>query len=266
MTEAVHFHAPLAIHAHEDVVVLPLNAVFADHIALMILGQLRRVQFRFTHFTDVADHVRGHPILGIQPALSADDLKFGEGVGVFVRVDKRQLRRGQFFLDDDGLVFGRTLALKAMHPGNQRVIVEIQALGDWLEMLHLQRVPGNQDAERAVIVDNDPAVTVENLPSWSKHGNRLDAVLLGALLIYLRVANLQVPKTCDQKQKDRHHHVLKERDFASRELRVVAQQSRGRNLVLFALDLEVHFLKRLLSVYLKPDTAARTPQRSRTRT
>ena len=42
VSEAIHFHAALSVHAHQDVVVLALNAVLADHIALMEAGELRQ--------------------------------------------------------------------------------------------------------------------------------------------------------------------------------------------------------------------------------
>ena len=66
--------------------------------------ELRRVQFRFTDFTDVADDVRRQAVARIQPVLHADHFELGKRVGILVRIDEGQFARRQLFLDRDGLI------------------------------------------------------------------------------------------------------------------------------------------------------------------
>ena len=49
------------------------------------------VQFLFADFAGVADHVRHHAVLRIEPALRLDQLQFREEVAV--RIDEGQIRR-----------------------------------------------------------------------------------------------------------------------------------------------------------------------------
>ncbi len=78
VAETVHFHAFLAVDAHQLIVVLALDAVFADDVSLVEARQLRRVQFRFADFTDVPDDVRGQTVAGIKPVLHAHHFEFGK--------------------------------------------------------------------------------------------------------------------------------------------------------------------------------------------
>ena len=41
LAAVVHHHLALPVHAHQRVVVLPLDAEFADHGAGLVLGELR---------------------------------------------------------------------------------------------------------------------------------------------------------------------------------------------------------------------------------
>ncbi len=138
VAEAVHFHTLLAIHAHQLIVVLALDAVFADDVSLMEAGQLRRVQFRFADLADISDDVRSQTIAGIKPVLHAHHFELGEGALILMRIDERQLARRQLFLDRDRLVLRGAPRLKAAHPGNQAVVVEIEAFGDRPQVLHFQ--------------------------------------------------------------------------------------------------------------------------------
>ena len=84
-------HLALAVHPTQRVVVLPLDAILADHVALLVLGELGGVQFRLADFTDVADDLRRQAILGIEPLLRLDQLHLREGFRVAVRVDEGQV-------------------------------------------------------------------------------------------------------------------------------------------------------------------------------
>src|SRR5262249_7424490 len=146
--------------------------------------------------------------------------QLGKRIGVFVRLDERQLGGRQLLLDHDWLVFRRAARLKSPHPRQQAVVVDVQAVGDGLQMVHLQRVARKQEREGGMIVDDDASVAIENLPAGGQDRNRLDAVLFGPLLVNLRIPDLKVPETGDQEQENPDHQVLEKRDFAGGEFRV----------------------------------------------
>ena len=136
--EAVHFHAPLPVDAHQLVVVLAFDTVLADHVALMEAGKFGRVQLGFTHLSDVSDDMRRQAVAGIQTVLDVNHLELGERTGILMRIDKRQLARSQLFLDRDRLVLRGAARLKSPDAGHQAVIIEIQTFRDGPQMLHLQ--------------------------------------------------------------------------------------------------------------------------------
>ena len=67
---------------------------------------------------------------------------------------------------DDVFIFGPVLI--APDARSEIVVIQVQAIGDGFQMLHLQRVPGEDYAEGVVIIDNDAAVSIEN--GWSASG------------------------------------------------------------------------------------------------
>ncbi len=138
VAEAVHFHAALAVRAHQDVVVLALDAVLADDVALVEARELGRIQIALADFAHVPDHVRGQPVARIQPMLGVNHLEFGKRVVILVRVDERQLGGRELFFNRDGMVLRLAAGLEAAHARHQSVVVQIQAFGDRPEMLHLQ--------------------------------------------------------------------------------------------------------------------------------
>ena len=57
--------------------------------------------------------------------------------------------------------------------------------------------------------------------------------------VELRILNLQGPETRDEEEKDAYRYVLKNGDFAGRDLRIVAQhRSRGNLRLLFDLRID----------------------------
>ncbi len=216
ISEAVHFDAPLAVHAHQDVVVLALDAVLADDVALMEARELGRVEFRLAHFADVADDVRGQAVARVKPMLHVDHHQFRKRIGVFVRIDESQFGGRQLLFDRDGLVLRRAAGLETPHARHQAVVVQVQAFGDRLQMLHLQVFAREIEAERGVVVDDHAAVPIQDFAARRQHRNGLDAVFHGAFLIEVGIANLQVPKPGDQEHEYSDHDVLENGDFAAK--------------------------------------------------
>ena len=93
----------------------------------LVLGELRIVQFLLADFAGVADDVRHHAVLRIEPPLRLDEHHFREEIAV--RIDERQVGRRQFLLDHDGHVLG--LRAEAPHLRQQVVVIQVQALGRW---------------------------------------------------------------------------------------------------------------------------------------
>ena len=78
-----------------------------------------------------------------------------------MRFDEGELASRQLFLDDDRLVSG-PLA-KAPQAVDQIVIIEVEPVGDRLQVLFFEILAGQNQAEAGVVVDDDAAVAVENL-------------------------------------------------------------------------------------------------------
>src|SRR5208283_5603976 len=109
-----------------------------------------------------------------------------------------------------------------MQPIEQRVVIEIQAVGDGTEVFVLQILPRQQNADRLVIVDDDAAFAVEDFAPRGGHRDRADIVLGGAFQIEIRIAHLQIPETRNQKNEYRNREVLESRDFAGTESAFIA--------------------------------------------
>ena len=107
LAAVIDHHLPLPVDAHQLLVVLPLDSLLADDVALLVVDELGGIQFVFADFTHVADHVRGEAVLRIEPPLRVDQFHLREGAGIAVRFHKGQFAGGEFFFDDDRLV-GRT--------------------------------------------------------------------------------------------------------------------------------------------------------------
>ena len=205
----VHHHLALAVHAHQRVVVLALDAELADHGPGIVLGELRIVQFLLADFTGVADDVRHHAVLRIEPSLRLNHDQLGKEIAV--RIDECQVGGRELFLEHDGLVLGP--GAEAADLGPEVVVIQVEPLGDGLEVLLFQRLAGQDQSEGRVVVDDHAAVAVENAAARRQNGHALDAVGLRALVVKLRILHLQLPEAGDQKQEDDDGGVLKDGDF-----------------------------------------------------
>src|SRR5579871_96424 len=128
-------HLPLAIDTHEAVVVFPLDAKLADDIALVVLGELGRIEFLLADFTRVANDMGHHPVLRVQAALRLDEDQLGKEI--VVRIDERQVGGSKLLFDNDWHVLG--LRFKSPYFAQQIVVIEIEALSDGLKVLFFNR-------------------------------------------------------------------------------------------------------------------------------
>ena len=222
----VHHHLPLAVHAHERIVVLALDAEFADHIALTVFGELGRVQFLFADFAGVPDHVRRHAVLRIQAPLRRNEHQLGKEI--VVRIDESQIGGRQFLFDYDRHILG--LRFEPPDARRQVVVIQVEALGDGLQVFFLDGFAGQNQGERIVVIDDHAPVAVENAAARRQQRHRLDAVLLRALVIELRILHLQLPKPGNQEKEDAHGGVLENGDLTGREASIIAQRGFPRDL------------------------------------
>ena len=128
------------------------------------------VQLLLADFAGVADDVRQHAVLRIEPALRLHDDKFGKEIAV--RIDEGQIGRSQLFLQYHRLILGRER--KRMILRHQFVIIEIEPGGDGLEVLFFERFTGKEQLEGGAIIDDHPAVAVENAPAGGDEWGRFD--------------------------------------------------------------------------------------------
>ena len=91
--KTVHFHAALSVHAHQNVVILALDPILADNIALMEPRKLGRIQFGLAYFADVADHMRGQTVLGVEPMLDVNYFQLRETCWRLCEIRRRRARR-----------------------------------------------------------------------------------------------------------------------------------------------------------------------------
>ena len=101
--------------------------------------------------------------------------------------------------------------------------VEIETVGNRLQVVHLEILASQEQSGRYVIVDNNAAIAIENASAGSQQGAGFDAILLGSFLVVFGVLHLQSPETGNQEQKDHHRGVLEDSDFAGRKMRIVVQ-------------------------------------------
>ncbi len=126
----IHHHFALAVDAGQNVVVLLLNAEFADDRTRLVLGKFGCVQLALADFTRVADDVRGESVLRVEAPLGVNELELGEEIGVFVRFDERDVGGRQFLLDDDRFIFRPSLV--ALELQEQVVVVQIETFRNGL--------------------------------------------------------------------------------------------------------------------------------------
>src|SRR5579872_61260 len=93
-----------------------------------------------------------------------------------------------------------------------------------------------------MVIHYDAPVAIENFATWRNDGQSFNAVSLGQLVVQLRVPDLQIPKTRDQKQENSDGAVLEDGDSPGGEFRIIAQcRSRGTSVLGFPIEWkEIH--------------------------
>src|SRR5439155_7865757 len=104
------------------------------------------------------------------------------------------------------------------------VVIQVETLRDSSQMLFLERLTRQNQAERRIVIDDDAPVAIQDAPSRRQHGDGLDAVGLRALVVEFRTLDLQLPESRDQEEEYDYCSVLKDGDLARRNVRIVAKR------------------------------------------
>ncbi len=170
------FHLALAAHVVDQDALLPVNpaqrlivltlqSVFTNDVALLVIEKLRRIQLGFADFADIASHMRGKAVLRILATPRLNELHFGIRAGILMR-----FHPGDFVARE--LVLNNNLRIRT-HAADFRgklTVIELKRVGDGGQMLWLDLVAIQQHRVRRFVVDDDAAVAVENFAPRRKYG------------------------------------------------------------------------------------------------
>ncbi len=117
---------------------------------------------------------------------------------------------------------------KAVDARQQVVVVQIQTFGDGAEVIIFQGFSRQDERVGGVVVDNHPAVAVQDFAARRRDGQGFDAVPVGLLVIHLRILDLKGPKPGNQEQEDGYGGVLEDGDLAGGELDILAAKPAER--------------------------------------
>ncbi len=127
---------------------------------------------------------------------------------VFVRLDERQFVGCDVFFQENRLVLRHRREAPDALP--HFVGVQVQPLGDGVRVRVQisRRIAQQQRGKRGVVIDNDPAFTIQNFAARRQNRHIADAVLLRQLRVLAALHHLQPPQPVRQKQKNEQHDVL----------------------------------------------------------
>ncbi len=206
LAAAVDQHLARAVLAHQNIVVVLLDARHAHDVARVIQLPLRLGQHVFAHLSDVADDMRHESVLRIQAAMDGDDVKLRQVCAV--RFDERQFVGRDVVFQEQRLISRyRSHALQAraqlvgrnVQPGRNLVGVGVE-----VAVLIAQQ----QHRERRIVVNDDAAFAVENLAARRQHRDLLDAVLFGQSGVVVAARHLQAPQPESKNQENAQQDVL----------------------------------------------------------
>ena len=189
--DTVDNHAALAVRAHQDVVVLALEAELAGKVAgakLAIAG----FDLLLADFTHVAHGVREEAVGQIAAAGNGNHFEHRDIGAVGFNVGNVLGR--SLGLDDDGLKLGKILCTVELVL--QVIQGNAEAIGNGAKMFfHLSHVVAQQkDAEGGPVVDQNAAVTIEHAAARGDDGNFADAVALRESGVLVRIDDLEFPE------------------------------------------------------------------------
>ena len=230
-SEVIYQHPALPVDAFQLVVVLPLDAFFADDVALVIACIGRQVEFAFTNLAYVAHQVGGEailhgysrrhdPIMSISGNVASrcDWMKaISSAVSSLLMIDLR-------------------LAAFSAEKGRQIVVIQMQCLGNCRKVLPLDLIPVQDQRVGSLVVDHHAAIAVEKLAARRQDRRRLDAVPRRRFHVDVRILySLKLPISGREKNEYGHYEVLKAGNFPGYGFRAIPQQVIGRYLVVFGL-------------------------------
>ena len=105
--------------------------------------------------------MRPEPVLRIEAPLRVNEFQLREELGVFVRFDERDVGGCQLLLDDGRFVFRPALVTFELE--EQVVVVQVQPVGNGLQMLGLHTFARKDHAPREMVVHDHASVAVQNL-------------------------------------------------------------------------------------------------------
>ncbi len=211
------------VGALQNVVVLALEASFAHEVAGAKLA-VAVLDLLFTDFPDVPAGMR-HETIGKVPA-AMDHQHFEQRNIRAMRLDKRDVCRSCFGFDNDGLKFGQFTRVVELI--RQVVNGDAEAFGYRRQALRDERriVAEEKNAERRVVIDQNPAVAIEHAAARRNDRYRADAVTVGPLRILVGIDDLEFPESDQQKADHAYDDVGDDSQPSLRQSIIVAEPVR----------------------------------------
>ena len=125
------------------------------------------------------------------------------------------------------------VAAESIHAVLEFVKIEVQAVGNVAEVILRQVFTRKNQTEGGVVVNDHPAIAVEDLSARRQHRQRLNPVAFGLLAVNVRVAHLEIPESGEKKNENPDGDVLKEGDLTGRPLHGFPYRLSGRHLLAF---------------------------------
>ena len=172
-----------------------------------------------------------HAVGRVHAARHLNHFHFGESAGIAVRIDKGQFGERQILFDDDRLVF--RAPQKARDVTLQIVVIEVEAVGDFVQMLQLQVFAREDNAPGGLVIHDDAAIAVENLAARRAHRYHFHAIAFGTFAIDVRALNLQLPEAGNQEEENGDGGVLEARHLGGGEAGFIARQQVPGHLLRF---------------------------------
>ena len=199
-SDAVDDHQPLAVGAHQQLVVGLLDAGLSDHRARLDAGVLRLLELRFVDLADVAEQVRRHVARGVRARRH------------LLIVHTRQLVTAQAHRDDllDARVLhedDRPIARLAAAPVDRVAENRRVGAGDRCEQVErrvevaLRLFAVERDVERVPVVDEDLEVAVEQDAARRRELQAALVVVLGHHLELVVLRDLEDPEAHGEHRK-----------------------------------------------------------------